>query len=114
MFKELEKLIVEFRDKRDWKQFHDAKNLSEALVIEASELLEVFLWKTKEEAQSLSPEGLKKAADEIADVYIFLSLLCHELDLDLDKIVRGKLKKNAEKYPVEKAKGSAKKYTELD
>ncbi|MBN2183700.1 MAG: nucleotide pyrophosphohydrolase [Candidatus Krumholzibacteriota bacterium] len=112
--KELEKLIVDFRDKRDWKQFHDSKNLSEAIVIEASELLEVFLWKTKEESQSLDPANLNKAADEIADVYIFLSLLCHELGLDLDEIVRKKLKKNEEKYPVDKARGSAKKYTELD
>jgi len=96
-----------FRDERDWKQFHNPKDLSLALSIEASELLEVFLWKNSEEAE------VEKVKEELADVFAYAFLLADTYDLDVEKIVLDKIKRNNEKYPVNKSKGSAKKYTEL-
>jgi len=105
--KELEQLLVQFRDKRDWKQFHNPKDLAAALSIEAGELLEAFLWKSAEEAK------IEKVKEELADVLAYAILLGHHYDLDLEQVVREKVMKNGEKYPVEKAKGSATKYNEL-
>ncbi len=105
--------IIAFRNERDWAQFHDPKNLAEALSIEAGELLENFLWKTTEQSRKLSPEELKNVKKEMADIFIFLSYLSEEYKIDLLKEVESKIAHNAAKYPVEKAKGSAKKYTEL-
>jgi len=105
--------LVAFRDRRDWAQFHDPKDLAEAISIEAAELLELFLWKTPEESRKLSEKDRANAAEEVADVFIYLALLSHELGVDIEKAVLDKLKKNEEKYPEEKARGSAKKYTEL-
>ncbi|SDZ90945.1 NTP pyrophosphatase, house-cleaning of non-canonical NTPs [Arachidicoccus rhizosphaerae] len=99
--------IKQFRDARDWKQFHNAKDLSMALSIEASELLELFLWK---DAQSADPNKIK---EELADVLIYAFLLMDNQGLDLTEIIESKLRQNEQKYPVEKAKGSAKKYNEL-
>ena len=96
-----------FRDERDWKQFHNPKDLSLALSIEASELLEVFLWKSAEEAD------LQKVREELADVFAFAFLLADAYQLDVKEIILGKIARNKEKYPVDKARGSAKKYTEL-
>lgn len=105
--------LVEFRDRRDWAQFHDPKDLAEAISIEAAELLELFLWKTPEESRKLSEKDRAHAAEEIADVFIYLALLSHELGVDIEKAVLEKLKKNEAKYPEDKAKGNARKYTEL-
>lgn len=105
--KDLEKLLVNFRDERDWKQFHNPKDLAVALSIEAGELLEAFLWKDSEEAK------IEKVKEELADVLAYGLLLGHHYGLDLEEVVREKVKKNGEKYPVEKAKGSATKYNEL-
>ena len=105
--KELEQLLVHFRDERDWKQFHNPKDLATALSIEAGELLEAFLWKSAEEAK------IEKVKEELADVLAYAILLGHHYNLDLEKVVREKVQKNGEKYPVEKAKGSATKYNEL-
>jgi NTP pyrophosphatase (non-canonical NTP hydrolase) len=99
--------IKKFRDERDWKQYHDPKNLALCLSVEAAELLEVFLWKSHEE---IDPARL---AEELADVFYAAFLLSDTYGLDVGKIIRAKLKKNAEKYPVSKAKGSRKKYDEL-
>lgn len=99
--------IKRFRDARDWEKFHDAKNLAICLNVEAAELLEVFLWKDAEEAD---PARLK---DELADVFYSAFLLADKFGLDVGQIVREKLRKNAAKYPVRKAKGSRKKYDEL-
>ncbi len=109
----IQKKIISFRDERDWAQFHDPKNLAEALSIEAGELLENFLWKTTEQSRKLSPEELKNVKEEMADIFIFLTYLSAEYKIDLLKEVEDKIAHNAAKYPVEKAKGSAKKYTEL-
>ncbi|MEM9984845.1 MAG: nucleotide pyrophosphohydrolase [Bacteroidota bacterium] len=99
--------IVQFRDDRDWAQFHNGKDLSICLAVEAAELQEVFLWKDPEEVDR---ERLK---EELADVLICSLLLVEKYQLDFPTIIRDKLALNAQKYPVEKAKGSAKKYTEL-
>jgi NTP pyrophosphatase (non-canonical NTP hydrolase) len=102
--------IISFRDERNWKQFHDSKNLALAISIEASELNELFLWKNGEEAEGISQEKLK---DELADILIYCLLLSHKHNLDMTDIIREKIQKNALRYPVEKAKGVAKKYNEL-
>lgn len=104
-----------FAQERDWEQFHTPKNLSAALAVEAAELLEIFQWLT--EAQSIAikdDEGLiRKVEEEMADVTLYLLRLADILGLDLQSAVDRKLRINAEKYPVEKAHGNAKKYTEL-
>ena len=96
-----------FNAERDWDQFHNGKDLAVALSIEASELLEAFLWKTAEEAQ------LSKIKEELADVLNYAFQMADRYQLDIKQIMLDKLAKNAAKYPVEKAKGSAKKYNEL-
>lgn len=105
--------LLEFRRKRNWEQFHKPKELATALTIEASELLETFQWKTDEEVtRLLSSSSREKVQDEIADVAILLSYLCHDLGIDLNAAVISKLNKNEAKYPVEKSYGNAKKYDE--
>lgn len=99
--------IVKFRDERDWEQFHNSKDLALALSVEASELLELFLWKKNEDF------NLDKLKDELADVLMYAFLLADKHDLDIRQIVLDKIKKNAVKYPVDKAKGNATKYNEL-
>ncbi len=109
----IQRKILSFRNERDWAQFHDPKNLAEALSIEAGELLENFLWKTTEQSRNLSSEELKNVKEELADIFIFLTYLGEEYEIDLFKEVENKIAQNAAKYPVEKAKGLSKKYTEL-
>jgi len=99
--------IVKFRDARDWKQFHNSKDLSLAISIEAAELNQLFLWKKAEEV------NVGKLTEELADILIFSILLAHKHDLDIVEIISQKLKANDLKYPVEKSKGTSKKYTEL-
>lgn len=111
--KDIQQKILAFRNKRDWAQFHDPKNLAEALSIEAGELLENFLWKTTEQSRNLSAEELKNVKQELADIFIFLTYLCDEYKIDLLGEVKKKIEINEAKYPVNKAKGSAKKYTDL-
>lgn len=101
-------LVKEFVDARDWSQFHNPKDLALALSIEASELNESFLWKKPEEAK---PE---KVREELADVFVYALLLADKYGWDIPTIVKEKMRENAYKYPVEKAKGNAKKYTELE
>lgn len=107
---EITKALVDFRDERDWKQFHDTKNLAIALSIEVAELNELFLWKTIKESEEVDKERLK---EELADVFAYAFLLAEKHQLDVKQIVLDKIARNAEKYPVEKAKGTATKYTEL-
>lgn len=104
---ELREKIVKFTQDRDWDQFHNGKDLALALSIEASELLEAFLWKP---AEDVKPEKVK---EELADVLNYAFLIADKYNLDIKQIILDKLARNAEKYPVEKAKGSAKKYNEL-
>ncbi len=102
--------LMKFRDERDWQQFHDSKNLALAISIEAAELNEIFLWKKDNEVENVSSDKIK---EELADVLSFAFLLAEKHNLDIFQIVLDKVKKNAEKYPVDKAKGTAKKYDEL-
>ena len=101
------KSILEFRDERDWKQFHNSKDLALAISIEASELNELFLWK-----KSTDVEGTK-IKDELADILIYCIILAKNHDLDILDIIEQKIAKNASNYPIDKAKGMAKKYNEL-
>lgn len=105
--KETIQKLIDFRDQRDWEQFHNSKDLALAISIEASELLELFLWKDKEDV------NLEKLKEELADVLSFCLLLANKHNLDINDIISEKIIKNNEKYPVSKAKGTAKKYTEL-
>lgn len=104
---EIIKEIKKFRDDRDWGQFHDAKNLAISLNVESSELLEVFLWKNPDEANA------EKVKQELADVFYNAFLLADTYGFDVKEIVLDKIKKNELKYPIDKSKGSNKKYTEL-
>ena len=106
-WKDLQNTLLEFRNARDWQQFHNPKDLALALSIEAAELNEVFLWKKSEEAD------VEKIKDELADVFAYAILLAEKYDLDINEIVKAKVKKNGEKYPVNKSKGTSKKYNEL-
>ncbi len=99
--------LLQFRNARDWAQFHNRKDLALALSIEAAELNECFLWKKAEDASK------EKVAEELADVFAYALLLAHEMGLDVEEIVKEKIRKNELKYPVEKAKGTATKYDEL-
>ena len=104
---EIIKALLQFRNERDWEQFHNPKDLALAITIESAELLELFLWKKAEEAD------LEKVKEELADVFAYAFLIAEKYNLDVKEIVLEKIKKNAEKYPVAKAKGIAKKYNEL-
>jgi dCTP diphosphatase len=111
----LNKNIQAFVDEREWEQFHSLKNLAAALSVESSELLEIFQW-LKEEDSNLVMEDPKKAQmvkDEVADIFFYLMRIMCKTGIDLETVVREKIKKNAQKYPVELSKGSIKKYTEL-
>ena len=105
--KEITDVLHKFRDDRDWAQFHNSKDLALALNIEAGELLEVFLWKSSEQADT------QKVKEELADVLTFALLLAEKYDFDVKQIILEKMEKNALKYPISKSKGVAKKYTEL-
>ena len=107
---EITQALITFRDERDWAQFHDSKNLATAISIEAAELNELFLWKSVQDAENVDKEKLKA---ELADVLAFAFLLANKHGFDIKQIMLDKIRKNAEKYPVEKAKGTSKKYDEL-
>ena len=108
--KRISDFIINFRNARDWEQFHNPKDLAIALGIEAAELNELFLWKTVEQAEEVDKE---KVADELADVLVYSIMLAHKQGYDIEEIIMNKMKKNGEKYPVEKAKGRMTKYDEL-
>lgn len=105
--KNLQQKIAQFSKDRDWDQFHNGKDLAIALAGESSELLNAFLWKKAEDVK------IEKIKEELADVFNYALLIANEYNLDVKQIVEDKLKVNGEKYPVDKAKGTAKKYTEL-
>ncbi|HJV87526.1 MAG TPA: nucleotide pyrophosphohydrolase [Noviherbaspirillum sp.] len=109
------KLLIRFRDDRNWKQFHTLKNLIISLNLEAAELLELTQWKTDEELASLnSDEQFRQALkDECADVLLYLLLVAEESGIDLLQAAQEKIAKNAQRYPVDQSYGSARKYTEL-
>ena len=104
---ELRQAIVKFTQERDWDQFHNGKDLALALSIEASELNEAFLWKDAKDVK------IEKVKEELADIFNYAILIADKYNLDIKQIVMDKLTRNGEKYPVDKAYGSAKKYNEL-
>ncbi|VAX09811.1 hypothetical protein MNBD_GAMMA25-1283 [hydrothermal vent metagenome] len=110
----LQKELLEFAQQRDWEQFHAPKNLVMALSVEASELLEHFQWMSEAQSKSLDAEKKQAVSLEMADIFIYLMRLATELDVDVLAAVEEKIKINNDKYPVEKVRGSSKKYTEYD
>ncbi len=111
------KLLIEslrkFSKERDWEQFHSPKNLACALSVEISEVLEHFQWLPEDQSRSLSPELRAEVSEELADVFLYLLQLSDGLGIDLVESAQRKLAVNAEKYPVDKAKGKSTKYTKL-
>ena len=105
--KNITEALLSFRNEREWEQFHNPKDLSIALSIEANELLELFLWKKPEEA------NVEKVKEELADVFAYAFLIAEKYNLNIEDIVLEKIKKNAEKYPIDKAKGKSDKYDQL-
>lgn len=108
--KELMNKINQFRDDRDWRKFHNEKDLAISISLETSELLELFQWKNSEEVVESSLEEIK---EELADVFIYSFMMADNLNLDVEEIINSKLDLNEQKYPVEKSRGSNKKYNEL-
>ena len=106
--------LRQFAEERDWDQFHSPKNLSMALSAEVAEIVEHFQWLTEEESKNLSQEKLEEVEKELADTFIYLIRLADKLGIDLFSATENKIEINESKYPVSKAKGNAKKYTELD
>ena len=111
----LTRALLEFRDARDWRQFHSLRNLIVSLNLEAAELLELTQWKTDEEVEALpaDPVAREALADECADVFLYLLLVAEAAGINLAGAARRKLARNAEKYPVEKSRGSRAKYTQF-
>jgi dCTP diphosphatase len=110
---QLRDALRQFADERDWDQFHSPKNLAAALSVEAAELLECFQWLTEDQSRTLPPEDLARVREEMADVLNYLVRLADKLDVNLLEAAREKIALNALKYPVDKARGSARKYSEL-
>jgi NTP pyrophosphatase (non-canonical NTP hydrolase) len=107
------KKIRKFRDERDWKQFHNHKDLALSLVLEATEVLEHFQWKSLKEVEAYGKTSKDELSDELADVAIYLFELADNLQIDIPKAITQKMIKNAKKYPIEKAKGRHTKYNKL-
>ena len=110
----LKQRIREFANARDWNQFHSPKNLSMALSVEVAEIVEHFQWLTEKQSKNLPQNKLDEVEAELADTFIYLIRMADKLDIDLLSATMDKIAVNEQKYPVEKARGNAKKYTELD
>ncbi len=110
---ELQSKIIAFRDARDWKQFHNPKDMGISLVLEASEFLEHFQWKSKDEVDAYVKTNKHTISEELADTLYWILLIAHDLEIDLKEALIKKLESNEKKYSIEKAKGNHKKYTEL-
>jgi len=106
-------LVIKFRDKRDWKQFHNAKDVSLSLTLEANEVMEHFQWKNADEVNSYIKTHKKEIGEELADVFYYILLMSHDLNIDISNALQDKLKVAEKKYPVKKSKGNHIKYTEL-
>jgi NTP pyrophosphatase (non-canonical NTP hydrolase) len=112
-FEIIKETLGDFAKERDWDQFHSPKNLSMALIVEAAELVEHFQWLTEEQSAGLSQRKIDEISEELADILIYLVRIADKLDVDLFTAVLKKIEKNSKKYPVEQAKGNARKYSEL-
>lgn len=111
--KTLLEALLQFRQERDWEQFHSARNLAASISVEAAELLESFIWASDEQVQEIVRSRHAEITEEIADIAILLTYLAHDLSIDIDAAVQKKIQVNATKYPIEKARGSNKKYSDL-
>jgi len=111
--KEILESILKFREERDWKQFHTPRNLAASISIEASELLEIFQWARDDELREISQNRKEEIQEEIADVFIYLILLSHDLEINIESAIFGKLISNGDKYPIEYSKGRSEKYHRL-
>jgi NTP pyrophosphatase (non-canonical NTP hydrolase) len=111
--KKLTKKILKFRDARNWKQFHNPKDMAISLSLEASEVLEHFQWKNKEEIDEYIKTNKEHIGRELADVLYWTLLMSHDLNINLEKSFETKMKENAKKYPIKKAKGKHLKYNQL-
>jgi len=111
-FNKIKEAIIEFRDNRDWKQFHNPKDLASAIAIEASELQEKFLWKSQEDSYSIWKNDME-VHEEFADIMNFMILFAEECNIDIEKVMLDKIEKNNKKYSIEKSKGSCEKYNKL-
>ena len=112
--KQIQEQLSEFASDRDWEQFHTPKNLTMALSVEASELVEIFQWLTPEQSSNLNDKQMNAVNEEVADVAIYLLRLCDVLDINLSDVVENKIKVNGEKYPVDLSKGNAQKYNQRE
>ncbi|MBX9809933.1 nucleotide pyrophosphohydrolase [Candidatus Gracilibacteria bacterium] len=110
---ELQKMVVQFRDERDWKQFHNPKDLALSLVLESSEVLEHFQWKNGDEIEKYISTEKEAISHELADVLYWVLLMSNDLDIDISKAFIEKIKLSGEKYPIDKAKGKSEKYNKL-
>jgi|SRR3989344_386991 len=111
---DIQKKAIAFRDARDWKQFHNPKDMALSLLLEAAEVLEHFQWKaTKTDIEKYAKAHKSEIGEELADVLYWILTMSHDLGIDLEKAFEGKMEKNAKRYPVAKAKGKATKYTNL-
>jgi dCTP diphosphatase len=108
---QLTQKLREYADERDWQQFHSPKNLAMALSVEASELLEIFQWLKEDESYSLNTEQQQQTEHEMADVFLYLLRMADRLDIDLIDVARKKILLNEQRYPADRVRGSAKKYT---
>lgn len=113
-FKKLTEKIIKFREERDWKQFHNPKDVAISMSLEVGEFLEHFQWKSPKEIKKHVQSHKEELGEELVDVLYWVLLSAHDLDIDLEKAFDAKMKKNNEKYPVDKAKGKHNKYTELE
>jgi NTP pyrophosphatase (non-canonical NTP hydrolase) len=110
---DLTKRIITFRDARDWKQFHNPKDVALSLVLEAAEVMEHFQWKSKEEIEKYIKTNKAEIGEELADVLYWVLLMSHDLKIDILEALEKKILKNGDRYPVEKAKGRHTKYNKL-
>lgn len=111
--KKLTEKIVKFRDKRDWKKFHNPKDMTLSLVLEATEVLEHFQWKDKEEIEEFVKTNKDEISEELADVLYWVLLMSNDLKINIKKALEDKIRKNEKRYPVAKSKGRHTKYTKL-
>lgn len=112
-YDKIKKILSDFRKARNWEQFHDPKNLAEAISIEAGELLEIFLWKSINESKMLTDNEKKRVREEVSDIFIFLLYLCDIEGIDIFNEAFKKIEENEKKYPIAKVKGKSTKYKEL-
>lgn len=110
---ELKKEMIKFRDERDWKKYHNPKDLAISIVLEAGELLEIFQWVSEKELEDVVKARKKEIENEMADIFLYLLSLCDVLDVDLKEVTLKKLEENRRKYPVDRVKGRAVKYNDL-